>query len=65
MSGDIEEAKMPLLDHLIELRRRLIYSAASFLVCFLVSFYFADPIFYFLVAPLADLWTGQESRRLI
>lgn len=65
MSGDIEEAKMPLLDHLIELRRRLIYSAASFLVCFLVSFYFADPIFNFLVAPLADLWTGQESRRLI
>lgn len=65
MSGDVEEAKMPLLDHLVELRRRLIYSAASFLACFMVCFYFADPIFNFLVAPLADLWTGQEARRLI
>lgn len=56
---------MPLLDHLVELRRRLIYSAISFLVCFLVAFYFADPIFNFLVRPLTDLWQGQESRRLI
>ena len=65
MTGDIEQAKMPLLDHLVELRRRLIYSAISFLVCFVVCFYFAEPIFNFLVKPLADLWQGEESRRLI
>ena len=65
MTGDIEQAKMPLLDHLVELRRRLIYSAISFLVCFVVCFYFAEPIFNFLVRPLADLWQGEESRRLI
>ena len=56
---------MPLLDHLVELRRRLIYSFVSFLLCFIVCFYFADPIFNFLVAPLTELWRGQESRRLI
>ena len=65
MSGEIDEAKMPLLDHLVELRRRLIYSAVSFLLCFVVCFYFANPIFNFLVEPLTNLWSGQESRRLI
>ncbi|MGD8809513.1 MAG: twin-arginine translocase subunit TatC [Gammaproteobacteria bacterium] len=65
MSNDVEEAKMPLLDHLVELRRRLIYSVISFLVCFVICFYFAEPIFNFLVEPLAHLWEGQESRRLI
>lgn len=65
MSNETEDAKMPLLDHLVELRRRLIYSVISFFICFLISFYFAEPIFNFLVEPLAHLWAGQESRRLI
>lgn len=65
MSEDNGDSKMPLLDHLVELRRRLIYSVLSFLACFLVCFYFADPIFNFLVRPLAALWQGEESRRLI
>ncbi len=72
ISGDpdsndqVVEEKMPLLDHLVELRRRLVYSvlviAACFLVCWLV---FADDIFNFLVAPLAEMWEGQPNRRLI
>lgn len=65
MNEEVEEAKMPLLDHLIELRKRLVYSVISFLVCFVICFYFADPIFNFLVEPLAELWKGQQSRRLI
>lgn len=65
MTPEIEEKQMPLLDHLVELRRRLIYSVLCFLVCFLIAFYFADPIFNFLVKPLTDLWQGQTSRRLI
>jgi sec-independent protein translocase protein TatC len=65
MSNDVDETKMPLLDHLVELRRRLIYSVLSFFVCFVACFYFADPIFNFLVEPLAELWAGQQSRRLI
>ena len=65
MSNDIDDTKMPLLDHLIELRRRLIYSVLAFFVCFIVSFHFADPIFNFLVEPLAEMWVGQPSRRLI
>ena len=46
---------MPLLDHLIELRKRLIYALVGFFAVFFVTFYFAKPIFSFLMQPaLAD-----------
>src|ERR1051325_8137355 len=46
---------MPLLDHLIELRKRLIWALVSFFGVFFVTFYFAKPIFSFLMQPaLAD-----------
>ena len=61
----IEERRMPLIDHLIELRRRLFHSLIAFLITFLICFYFANPIFDFLVEPLAALWEGEEERRLI
>ena len=47
--------KMPLLDHLIELRQRLLYSVAGLLVAFLICFYFAQPLFDFLAEPLAAI----------
>lgn len=62
---DVEQHKMPLVSHLTELRRRLIYSLIAFVLVFLVCFYFADPFFNFLVEPLARIWEGQEGRRLI
>ncbi len=61
----IEERRMPLIDHLIELRRRLFHSLIALLITFLICFYFANPIFDFLVEPLAALWEGEEERRLI
>ena len=42
---------MPLLDHLIELRKRLIYALLGFFLVFFVTFYFAKPIFSFLIQP--------------
>ena len=59
------QQKMPLLDHLIELRNRLMYSVAALLVGFLVCYFFADEIFAFLVKPLAEIYAGQEGRRMI
>jgi sec-independent protein translocase protein TatC len=43
---------MPLLDHLVELRKRLLWSAVALILLFLVFFYFAEPIFKFLAQPL-------------
>lgn len=59
------EKQMPLLDHLVELRTRLLYSAASFLLLFLASFYFAQEIYDFFVRPLARAMEGREGARMI
>ncbi len=47
------------MEHLLELRRRLLYSVVFLLVGFLVAFVFAKPIFNFLAAPLAELLEAQ------
>ncbi len=60
-----DDKKMPLMEHLIELRRRIIWSMAAFIVCFIIAFFFANTIFDFLTRPLADVWQGQEGRHLI
>ena len=49
---DIDDTKAPLLDHLIELRRRLLWCLGALIVAFAVCFYFANPIFAVLVQPL-------------
>lgn len=54
---------MPLMDHLVELRNRLGWSAAAFLIAFGICYYFAEPIFEFLVQPLADILTQQPGNR--
>lgn len=53
---------MPLLDHLVELRRRLLYSVVGLIVAFAFCFYFAQTIFDFLAQPLADILQGQGRR---
>ena len=49
--GPEDDKPMPLLDHLIELRKRLIYALLGFFLVFFVTFYFAKPIFSFLIQP--------------
>ena len=49
--GPEDDKPMPLLDHLVELRKRLIYALLSFAAVFIVTFYFAKPIFSFLIQP--------------
>ena len=49
---DIDDTKAPLLDHLIELRKRLLRSLAVLVALFFASLYFAKTIFAFLVQPL-------------
>jgi sec-independent protein translocase protein TatC len=49
--AEIEASRAPLMDHLIELRGRLIWCVAAFGVAFIVCFFFAGPIYVFLVKP--------------
>jgi sec-independent protein translocase protein TatC len=55
---------MPLIDHLIELRQRLIWSALAFFVAFIVCYVFHKQIFSILVAPMNSL-PHPEGRRMI
>jgi sec-independent protein translocase protein TatC len=57
--SDLDDSKAPLLDHLIELRTRLLRSALALAVAFGVCFYFARPIFAFLVQPLVRAGQGK------
>ncbi len=63
-AGGPDDHKMPLLDHLIELRQRMLYMAIVFVVLMAGCYIFAAEIFQFLVKPLADILEGQ-NRRLI
>lgn len=59
--ADIEATKAPLIDHLMELRARLIRSLVAFLFMFVVSFYFAKDIYNILVLPFEHA-AGPEAR---
>ena len=52
MISDIDETQAPLLDHLLELRTRLLRCVYALAIAFAISFYFADDIFALLARPL-------------
>jgi sec-independent protein translocase protein TatC len=56
---DLDESKAPLLDHLIELRKRLLWALAALVVAFAICLYFARPIFAVLVQPLLAAGQGK------
>lgn len=59
---DIDETQAPLLDHLVELRTRLLRAIAALMVAFAICFYFAENIFGFLVRPLYDAFPAGEGK---
>ena len=61
----LDATKAPLLEHLVELRRRLIWAVVSFGLCFGVCFAFATPIFNFLTQPLHHALVGKPNDHLI
>jgi sec-independent protein translocase protein TatC len=63
--AELEAGRMPLLDHLIELRNRLMWSIGAIMVAFLVCYHFKVRIFNFLIHPLAVIFAGQTGRHLI
>lgn len=59
---DIDETQAPLLDHLIELRTRLMRCIFALIVAFLVCMYFANDIFGFLVRPLTGAFPPGQGK---
>ncbi|MQT14450.1 twin-arginine translocase subunit TatC [Segnochrobactrum spirostomi] len=62
---DIEASRAPLIEHLIELRARLIKSLVAILICFLVCFYFASDIFNILIIPYEHVVGNTRPIELI
>jgi sec-independent protein translocase protein TatC len=48
----LDATRAPLMEHLVELRKRLVWAMLSFGVCFVVCFAFSTPILHFLTRPL-------------
>jgi len=62
----IEESAAPLIEHLAELRTRLIRSVLAFVVGMVAMFTVAEPILEFISQPLADVLRDRgEDARLI
>jgi len=59
---DIDDTQAPLLDHLVELRSRLMRSVLALAIGFGICLYFADPILGFLIQPLKDAFPTGEGQ---
>ena len=65
-SDEIESSNAPLVEHLSELRSRLIWSVLAFLLCMICVFPFSKYVFNFLATPITELLSNQnESSDLI
>ena len=59
--ADIEATKAPLMEHIIELRTRLIRALVAFIVIFIVCFFFAKDLYNLLVVPYTHV-AGPDAR---
>ncbi len=64
-STPVDDYRMPLLDHLRELRTRLVRALAAFVVSVFLCFFFAEPIFEFLKAPLVPVLGTEAEDTLV
>ncbi len=60
--SDIDESHAPLLDHLVELRTRLLRAIGALAVAFCICLYFASDIFGFLIRPLTEAFPPGQGK---
>ena len=65
-NNDIDDKPQPLVEHLIELRKRLVWSLVAFFLGFLLCFAFAKDLFNILVLPYkwAVMWSGHDPEKM-
>jgi sec-independent protein translocase protein TatC len=64
-TDELAGSEAPLLEHLIELRKRLVYALAAIAVLFVFCFFVSDQIFLFLLGPFERAAGGIDGVRLI
>ena len=66
-SDDVEASSAPLVEHLMELRTRLIYALIGFAIAFVICFVFADQLFQLLTVPAyrGGAWAGIPNDELV
>lgn len=62
---DLEASRMPLIEHLLELRQRLLWSIVAIGIAFVGCWFLADPIYDFLTLPLMEALDREQGRRMI
>jgi sec-independent protein translocase protein TatC len=64
--NNIDDEPQPLIEHLIELRKRLLWAVLGFVFAFILCFYLGSYIFNILVLPFewAVDWAGMEDRKV-
>ena len=55
----IDDSSAPLIEHLAELRTRIMYCLGAFVLCFVIGYVFYKPIFDFLSHPICDALTSR------
>lgn len=65
MNDNPDARKAPLIEHLRELKRRVIWSLVAWFVAFGLCYYYVNAIYGILVEPLAASFEGDSNRRMI
>ena len=58
----VDSFRMPLMQHLVELRRRLIISLAAVAIGMAATYYYAEPIWVFLSEPMNEALAKHNGR---
>ncbi|WGV16568.1 twin-arginine translocase subunit TatC [Fuscovulum ytuae] len=58
---DIDDSSAPLIEHLAELRTRILYSLAAFVVAMVICFTVWNPIFNFLTHPICEALADRQQ----
>lgn len=59
---NLGDKTMPMMGHLLELRRRLLWSGVVFFLCFLLCYHYAGMIYLFLAQPLGKIMQAQGEQ---
>ncbi len=67
IADQIEDSSAPLIEHLAELRTRILYAMSAFMICFFIGYLIWQPVFNFLARPMCEVLAdrGQECQLVL